>query len=79
MLLSIRVRVRLLAITGTPGIVGRVRYCHQKGTYSSTRVLPGLTNAATLCQSTIETLFKDLRDKRKAWPDDFNLHAGNEK
>ena len=50
-----------------------------KGTYSSTRVLPGLTNATTHFQSTIEPLFKNLRNNLKAWLDDFNLHAGNEK
>ena len=50
-----------------------------KGTYSSTRVLPGLANATTHFQSTIQPLFKNLRDNLKAWLDDFNLHAGNEK
>ena len=51
----------------------------RKGTYSSTRALPGLTNATTHFQSTIEPLVKNLRNNLKAWLDDFNLHAGNEK
>ena len=49
-----------------------------KGTYSSTRVLPGLTNATVHFQSTVEPLFAELRDHLKAWLDDFNLHAKTE-
>lgn len=49
-----------------------------KGTYSSTRVLPGLTNATTHFQSTVEALFKKLRENLKAWVDEFNLHEKTE-
>ena len=50
-----------------------------KGTYSSKRVLPWLTNATTHFQITIEPLFKNRRNNLKAWLGDFNLHDGNEK
>eukprot|EP00171_Calliarthron_tuberculosum_P004595 IDg4595t1 len=48
------------------------------GSYSSTRVLQGLTNAAAYFQSNIEPLFSELRENLKAWLDDFNLHARDE-
>lgn len=46
-----------------------------KGTYSSLRVLQGLTNAAAHFQSVIEPLFAEMRSNMKAWLDDFNLFA----
>lgn len=46
-----------------------------KGVVASRRVLPGLANATSYFQSTVEPLFRELRDKMKAWPDDFNFHA----
>ena len=49
-----------------------------KGTVSSTRVLPGLTNATSFFQSSVEPLFYELRDSMKAWLDDFNLHEKTE-
>lgn len=48
------------------------------GTYSSTRVLQGLTNAVSYFQSTVEPLFAELRGNMKAWLDDFNLHGKTE-
>ena len=54
------------------GIVG------PKGVIVSKRVLPGLANATSHFQSTVEPLFQELRDNMKAWLDDFNLHAKNE-
>lgn len=48
------------------------------GVYSSTRALPGLTNATCYFQSTVEPLFHELRANMKAWLDDFNLHAARE-
>ena len=54
------------------GIVG------PKEVLVSKRVLPGLANATSYFQSTIEPLFQELRANMKAWLDDFNLHATNE-
>ena len=54
------------------GIVG------PKQVLVSKRVLPGLANATSYFQSTIEPLFLELRANMKAWLDDFNLHATNE-
>ena len=48
------------------------------GVVSSTRVLPGLTNAASHFQSTVEPLFAELRANLKAWIDDFNVHGRDE-
>lgn len=48
------------------------------GVYSSTRVLQGLTNVVSYFQSTIESLFAELREWMKAWIDDFNLHTESE-
>lgn len=44
----------------------------------SKRVLPGLANATSYFQSTVEPLFRELRDNMKAWLDDFNLHVDHE-
>ena len=49
-----------------------------QGTYSATRALPGLTNATSYFQSTVEPLFQELRSSMKAWLDDFNLHSKTE-
>ena len=49
------------------------------GTYSSKRTLPGLTNATAYFQSTVEPLFAEMRSNMKAWLDDFNLFAKEEK
>ena len=49
-----------------------------KGTYSSTRVLPGLTNATTYFQSSVAPLFKEMRKITEAWLDDFNIHGKDE-
>ena len=49
-----------------------------RGTVSSTRVLPGLTNATSFFQISVEPLFQELRDIMKSWLDDFNLHAKSE-
>ena len=54
------------------GIVG------PRGVVVSKRVLPGLANATSYFQSTVEPLFQELRKNMKAWLDDFNLHAGSE-
>ena len=45
---------------------------------ASKRVLPGLANATSYFQSTVEPLFAELRTNLKAWLDDFNLHAHSE-
>ena len=45
---------------------------------ASKRVLPGLANATSYFQSTVEPLFAELRPNLKAWLDDFNLHAAEE-
>ena len=58
---------------GTCGIV-----C-PNGTYSSTRALPGLTNASAYSESTVEPLFQELRANMKAWLDDFKLHRKDER
>lgn len=49
-----------------------------QGTYSSTRVLHGLTNAVSHFQSSVEPLFAELRPNVKGWIDDFNLHDETE-
>lgn len=49
-----------------------------QGTFSSTRVLQGLTNSVAHFQSNIEPLFSELKPNMKAWVDDFNLHDKNE-
>jgi len=49
-----------------------------KTVLASKRVLPGLANATSYFQSTVEPLFAELRDHLKAWLDDFNLHAKTE-
>lgn len=49
------------------------------GTFTSNRVLQGITNAARNFQSSIEPLFAELRKHLKAWLDDFNLNIPNEK
>lgn len=49
-----------------------------KKVVASKRVLPGLANATSYFQSTVEPLFRELRDNMKAWLDDFNLHADSE-
>ena len=49
-----------------------------KSVLASTRVLLGLKNATAYFQSMIETVFQELRQKVKAWVDDFNLHASND-
>ena len=48
------------------------------GVYSSTRVLPGLTNETCYFQSNVEPLFHEISGHMKAWLDDFKLHAANE-
>ena len=50
------------------------------GVLASKRVLPGLANDTSYFQSTLETLFAELRGNMKAWVDDFDLNAkkGNE-
>lgn len=45
---------------------------------ASKRVLPGLANATSYFQSTVEPLFAELRSSLKAWLDDFNLHSADE-
>lgn len=47
------------------------------GAYSSTRVIPCLTNAAAHFQSSVEPLFKELRATLKAYIDDFNIFTGD--
>lgn len=49
-----------------------------KKVVASKRVLPGLANATSYFQSTVEPLFRELRDNMKAWLDDLNLHANSE-
>lgn len=49
-----------------------------KGVVASRRVLPGLANATSFFQSTVEPLFSSLRPFMKAWLDDFSLHAKDE-
>ena len=49
-----------------------------KSVLASKRVLPGLANAASYFQSTVESLFSELRTNLKAWLDDFNIHAMGE-
>ncbi|CAN8061293.1 unnamed protein product [Agarophyton chilense] len=49
------------------------------GTYYSTWVIPGLTNAAAHFQSSVEPLFKKIRANLKAWLDDLNLFTKDEK
>ena len=49
-----------------------------KGVVISKSVLPGLANATSHFQSTIEPLFSGLRNNMKAWLDDLILHAVNE-
>ena len=50
-----------------------------KGVVASGRVLSGLSNATSYFQSTVESLFEEMRENRKAWLEDFNLHARDEK
>ena len=61
-----------------PESYGKCGVITPSGTYSSTRTLPGLTNATAHFQSTIEPLFKELRKNLKAWRDDFILHSHTE-
>ena len=49
-----------------------------KGVVASKRVLPGLANATSYFQSTVEPLFSELRGNLKAWLDDFSIHAKTE-
>ncbi len=49
-----------------------------RGVVVSKRVLPGLANATSYFQSTVEPLFRGLRENMKAWLDDFHLHAQSE-
>lgn len=44
----------------------------------SKRVLPGLANATSYFQSSVEPLFRNLRGNMKAWLDGFTLHARDE-
>lgn len=48
------------------------------GVYSSTRVLPGLTNTTCYFHSMVEPFFHELHEHMKAWLDDFNVHAATE-
>ena len=48
------------------------------GVVISKRVLPGLANATSHFQSTIEPFASALRGNMKAWLDDINLHAVDE-
>ena len=45
---------------------------------ASKRVLPGLANATSYFQSTVEPRFAEMRSNLKAWLDDFNLHTKSE-
>lgn len=57
---------------------GKCGVATPKGTYSSKRTLPDLTNATAHFQSTVEPLFQDLLDTIKAWIDDFIIHTKSE-
>lgn len=61
-----------------PTSIDLCRIICPKGTYSSSRVLHGLKNAAPCFQYAVEPLFSALRNNLKAWLDDFMLHAKSE-
>ena len=48
------------------------------GVLAATRTLPGMKNAATNFQWCIEPCFAELRNRFKAWIDDFCIHGPDE-
>lgn len=48
------------------------------GVLAAARTLPGMKNAAANFQRCIEPCFSELRDRVKAWIDDFCIHTSNE-
>lgn len=48
-----------------------------KGFLASKRALPGLDNATSHFQSSVEPLFTSLRDNMKAWLNDLDIHAAD--
>lgn len=69
---------KLFAAANTFGLVRRCSVC-LNGAYSSTRALPGLTDATSYFQSILEPLFAELRSSMKARLDDFNVLPKSEK
>lgn len=61
-----------------PDSYGACRIILLNGTYSSTRALPGRTNASALIQSTVEPLFQELRAHMKDSLNNFSVHAQTE-